>query len=60
MEKVLKYAFRITHIDNIPHILKNGLAKADSPLHDVINKLLDCEVKWMLRDTGLETISHSI
>lgn len=34
MEKVLKYAFRITHIDNIPHILKNGLVKADSPLHD--------------------------
>jgi len=31
---VLKYAFRITHIDNIPHILKNGLVKADSPLHD--------------------------
>ncbi|MDO4525273.1 MAG: DUF4433 domain-containing protein [Bacteroidales bacterium] len=34
MEKVLKYAFRITHIDNILHILKNGLVKADSPLHD--------------------------
>lgn len=34
MEKILKYAFRITHIDNIPHILKNGLVKADSPLHD--------------------------
>ena len=34
MEKVLKYAFRITHIDNIPHILKNGLVKAGSPLHD--------------------------
>ena len=34
MEKVLNYAFRITHIDNIPHILKNGLVKADSPLHD--------------------------
>lgn len=31
---MLKYAFRITHIDNIPHILKNGLVKADSPLHD--------------------------
>lgn len=30
---MLKYAFRITHIDNIPHILKNGLVKADSPLH---------------------------
>lgn len=34
MEKILKYAFRITHIDNISHILKNGLVKADSPLHD--------------------------
>ena len=31
---MLKYAFRITHIDNILHILKNGLVKADSPLHD--------------------------
>ena len=31
---MLKYAFRITHIDNIPHILKNGLVRADSPLHD--------------------------
>lgn len=31
---MLKYAFRITHIDNIPHILKNGLVKADSPLRD--------------------------
>ena len=31
---MLKYAFRITHIDNIPHILKNGLVKAGSPLHD--------------------------
>ncbi len=25
MGKILKYAFRITHIDNIPHILKFGL-----------------------------------
>lgn len=34
MEKKLKYAFRITHIENIPHILKYGLVKADSPQHD--------------------------
>lgn len=34
---MLKYAFRITHIDNIPHILKNGLVKADSPLRDENN-----------------------
>lgn len=32
MEK-LKFAFRITHIDNIPHILKFGLVRADSPNH---------------------------
>lgn len=34
MTKALKYAFRITHIDNIPHILRNGIVKADSPLRD--------------------------
>lgn len=34
MEKRLKYAFRITHIDNIPHIFKCGIVKADSPLRD--------------------------
>ncbi|MCM1450735.1 MAG: DUF4433 domain-containing protein [Clostridium sp.] len=27
----LKYAFRITHIDNIPHILKFGLLRPNSP-----------------------------
>ena len=32
MSKKLKYAFRITHIDNIPHIVRNGIVKADSPL----------------------------
>lgn len=34
MTKALKYAFRITHIDNIPHIVRNGIVKADSPLRD--------------------------
>lgn len=34
MAKILKYAFRITHIDNIPYIEKNGLVKADSPLRN--------------------------
>lgn len=34
MSKKLKYAFRITHIDNIPHIVRNGIVKADSPLRD--------------------------
>lgn len=29
--KKLKFAFRITHIDNIPHILKFGLVRAASP-----------------------------
>lgn len=29
----LKFAFRITHIDNIPHILKYGLVRASSPNH---------------------------
>ena len=32
MTKTLKYAFRITHIDNIPHIVQCGLVRADSPL----------------------------
>ena len=27
----LQYAFRMVHIDNIPHILKYGLVRADSP-----------------------------
>ena len=34
MGKILKYAFRITHIDNIPHILKSGLLLADSSMRD--------------------------
>jgi len=31
MAGTLKYAFRISHIDNIPHIMQYGLVKADSP-----------------------------
>lgn len=31
MGKNLKYAFRITHIDNIPHIIKYGLVRSESP-----------------------------
>lgn len=34
MKKRLKYAFRITHIENIPHIARCGLVRADSPLRD--------------------------
>ncbi|MDE5757755.1 MAG: DUF4433 domain-containing protein [Allobaculum sp.] len=34
MRKSLTYAFRITHIDNIPHIEKCGLVHANSPLRD--------------------------
>lgn len=34
MGKTFKYAFRITHIDNIPHIVRCGLVRADSPLRD--------------------------
>ncbi len=34
MGKTLKYAFRITHIDNIPHIVRCGLVRNDSPLRD--------------------------
>lgn len=30
----LKYAFRLTHIDNIPYIEQCGLVRADSPLRD--------------------------
>lgn len=32
--KALKYAFRLTHIDNIPYIERCGLVRADSPLRD--------------------------
>lgn len=34
MTKVLKYAFRLTHIENIPHVEKCGLVRADSPLRN--------------------------
>lgn len=34
MVKTLKYAFRITHIDNIPHIARCGIVRANSPLRD--------------------------
>lgn len=32
MANQLKYAFRLTHIDNIQHVLSNGLVRASSPL----------------------------
>ncbi|MBQ6306512.1 MAG: DUF4433 domain-containing protein [Bacteroidales bacterium] len=32
MSTTLKYAFRITHINNIPYVLQCGLVRADSPL----------------------------
>ena len=32
MEKSLKYGFRITHIENIPHIVKCGFVRINSPL----------------------------
>lgn len=34
MANKIKYAFRITHINNISHIAKCGIVKANSPLHD--------------------------
>ena len=34
MGKALKYVFRITHIDNIPHIAQYGIVKNDSPHRD--------------------------
>ena len=34
MANQLKYAFRLTHIDNIPHIEQCGLVRAESPLRD--------------------------
>lgn len=34
MAGTLRYAFRITHIDNIPHVVRCGLVRADSPLRD--------------------------
>lgn len=35
MANQLKYAFRLTHIDNIQYIMRNGLVRASSPLRDV-------------------------
>lgn len=32
MANQLKYVFRLTHIDNIQHVLSNGLVRASSPL----------------------------
>lgn len=34
MENTIRFAFRITHIDNIPHIVRCGIVRADSPLRD--------------------------
>ena len=34
MANQLKYAFRLTHIDNIPYIERCGLVRADSPSRD--------------------------
>ena len=34
MSRRLKYAFRMTHIANVPHVLRCGLVRADSPLRD--------------------------
>ena len=34
MRKILKYAFRITHIDNMAYIVKCGLVRKQSPLRD--------------------------
>ena len=34
MENILKYAFRITHIDNMPHIIKYGIVKHNSPFRN--------------------------
>lgn len=34
MANQLKFAFRLTHIDNIPYIMRNGLVRASSPLRD--------------------------
>lgn len=31
MGKIIKFAFRITHIDNIPHIRDCGIVRSDSP-----------------------------
>ncbi|MDE6483993.1 MAG: DUF4433 domain-containing protein [Duncaniella sp.] len=32
MAGIIRYAFRITHIDNIPHILRFGIVRASSPM----------------------------
>ncbi len=34
MANTIKYAFRLTHIDNIPYVLRCGLVRAKSPLRD--------------------------
>lgn len=34
MANQLKYAFRLTHIDNMQYIMSNGLVRASSPLRD--------------------------
>lgn len=34
MSGELKYAFRITHIENIPHIVRYGIVRANSPLRN--------------------------
>lgn len=34
MKRILKYAFRITHIDNVQHIMKYGIVKKSSQYRD--------------------------
>ena len=55
MANQIKYAFRMTHIDNVPHIARCGLVRVSSSLHDehyvsivdnlVINRRNECPVK---------------
>lgn len=33
-KRTITYAFRMTHIDNIPHIVKCGIVKSSSPMAD--------------------------
>ena len=55
MGKILKYAFRITHIDNMSHIIKHGLVKKDSPnRNDYFVNIGDPQIIQLRKDNDIK------
>ena len=58
--KYLKYAFRITHIENIPHIIKYGITTYASPNNNPNYvsigdaQIIDIRKDWTFKDIGIQ------